>query len=209
MTDYSNLITQEAKKYNHLHNYEYYGRHTPRKKWFSLDSENIFIKTTLDILSNSNTILDIGCGKGSFIDHFYKILGTNIEGVDISGVAVKSRPDLNLKISCASNLPYLNKSFDCVYQFDGMEHIPLELEEKVIEEQFRVAKKYIIHSICTSPDLHHDPMTSSNNLGLAHVNIKDANTWKKVFQKFCSKYNSKIIIFDDSFNEHINLIIKL
>lgn len=209
MTNIKDLLDHESKKYNLLHVRDYYGKHTPRKEWFMKDTKNKFIQKCFSILSKANGILDIGCGKGSFIDHFNSILGVKIEGIDISEVAIKSRPDLNIKLASASNLPYLDKSFDVVYHFDGMEHIPTEIELQVMVEQIRVARKFIIHSICTAPDLYHDPITKVENLGNAHVNLRSNTEWKIFFENHCRAIGAKIIEFDTTFHEHVNLIIEL
>lgn len=208
--DLNNLLEIEAKKYNILHEYGYYGRHTNRRDWFNVESKDSFILKVLDIISKSNNVLDIGCGKGSFMHHFNKVLGvTNIDGIDISQVALDNAdPNLRLTLGSCSDMPYEDNSYDVTYHFDGMEHIPLEIEESTISEQFRVSNKYIIHSICTSPDEHHDGIVNSSDLSDAHINLKTPDEWRKVFTKYCDLHNAKIIEFSTAFDEHVNIIIE-
>lgn len=208
--DVSKLIESERKKYDHIHSTKaYYGRHTPRKDWFTLDSRNEFIQRTFAIIEKSDGILDVGCGKGAFIDHFSKLVkGKKIVGVDISKAAALARKDINIRVSCASSLPFEDSSFDATYHFDGMEHIPVEIEDKVIDEQFRVARKYIIHSLATKEDEYHDKIAKDNNMTDVHINLKDDVQWKEFFLKHCEKHSAELVVFDTSFANHVNVIIK-
>jgi ubiquinone/menaquinone biosynthesis C-methylase UbiE len=208
-----NLLKHESLKYDLLHNIEAYGFSTGRKAWFSKSSTVPFIKKTMSILSNSNRILDVCCGKGSFIDHFNETLNLKIDGIDISKVAVDSRKDLNLVLGSADDLPYSDKSYDCLYHFDGMEHIPIEIEDKVLDEQFRVSSKYIIHCLSIKNDDIHDKYLKTRHEDISmtpvHINIKPSGDWLNIFNQKANQHGWKIIEFDDTaFSHHVSVILE-
>jgi len=205
------LIKVELEKYNALHNRKAYGLETARKKWFTLPSDSKFIRKAIKILSSSDTILDVACGKGSFIDHFKETLNSEIQGIDISNIAVDSRPDLSIDLGSIHRLPYSDNSYDCVYHLDGMEHIPVTLQSKVLDEQFRVAKKFIIHSLSTNIDKRSDEYLKKININTTsvHINLKSFDEWKNFFRKKARENGWKIIEFDCvSFDTQVCIIMK-
>lgn len=205
------LLNKEVEKYNALHELERYGLQTPRTLWFTKPSNIPFIKKVFRILRESNNVLDVACGKGSFIDHFKKLENKKIDGIDLSSTAIAARPDLKITLGSADDLPYSDNSYDCVYQLDGMEHIPVEIEEKVLDEQFRVAKNYIFHSLSTNEDKGHDKHLRSIGIKTTpvHINRKSFVDWKKFFIRKAKEHNWKIIEFDTtSFHTQVCVVMK-
>jgi len=85
----------------------------------------------IDLLTNEisrrgrTTILDIGCGDGSFIINFKEYC--EVFGVDISWRAIKRAKEAGvnaykMNISC-EKLPFENEYFDIVYLGDVIEHL--------------------------------------------------------------------------------------
>lgn len=70
-------------------------------------------------------ILDIGCAKGSFLQHL-KELGWTCVGVDICASSVKAVKDKGmaaLQSDVSEGLPFENGSFDCIFAGEVIEHL--------------------------------------------------------------------------------------
>jgi len=94
----------------------------------------------LDIGKNSS-ILEIGCGIGSFLNSIYNDGYNNIIGIDISKCAVefgkKNTPYLDLRHMDANNLKFSENFFDVCFSFDLVEHL------KNIDSHFRCIRKIL------------------------------------------------------------------
>ncbi len=87
----------------------------------------------------NNTILDIGCGPGGNTV-LLREFGA-VTGLDISDEALKfakNQDFTNLVQADATNLPFLDSSFDIISSLDALEHI--SGDEEVIKGAFRVLK---------------------------------------------------------------------
>lgn len=95
--------------------------------------------------------LDAGCGRGTFVT-YERDIGINAEGFDFSGWAVQN-PYIRCKKEWLRNFdatlkwPYQDSSFDLVTVLDMFEHIYETDIDFVIDEMFRVGKKYIFLQI--------------------------------------------------------------
>ena len=87
----------------------------------------------------NSKLLDIGCGRGEFLDGFSKC-GLNCFGVDQFNHAENYFPKTKLKISDLENekLPYDDNYFDVVFSKSVIEHF--YYPEKLIKEILRVLK---------------------------------------------------------------------
>ncbi|MFC1780525.1 class I SAM-dependent methyltransferase [Patescibacteria group bacterium] len=83
--------------------------------------------------------LEIGCGTGIILNEVNKFAKEAI-GIDLSSGMLEDakKKGLNVKRANATKLPFGDKSFDVVYSFKVLAHIP-EIE-KVISETHRVLK---------------------------------------------------------------------
>ena len=109
------------------------------------------------IPSDVQTILDVGCGNGVFVNTLTDILPgrfDRIVGVDSSKEALKfvkvEKYGANI-----SSLPFTNKSYDLLTSLEVLEHLSQEDFKKGILELQRVAKKYIIITVPNEEDLEH------------------------------------------------------
>lgn len=83
-------------------------------------------------------ILDIGCGKGRYLKHNINIIKSY--GVDISQVLINYCKDNYLvKKGLATNLPFINNTFDGAYSVEVFEHFA-PLIENGLKEAFRILK---------------------------------------------------------------------
>lgn len=87
----------------------------------------------------TGSIIDVGCGRGEFLDNFQKI-GFKVSGVDVSPMI----QNLNGTFTIAQcdfeqePLPFNSNSVDFVFSKSVIEH--LRYPEKVVDECFRVLK---------------------------------------------------------------------
>lgn len=106
-------------------------------------------------LDKDSKVLDVGCGRGTFIGYLCE-LQINAIGFDFSDFAVNnpySRCNKERIIKMDATLPWIygDKSFDLVIVLDLMEHLYLEDIDKVIDEMYRVARKWVFLQIATVP----------------------------------------------------------
>jgi|TARA_B100001971_G_C18236750_1_gene567807 ubiquinone/menaquinone biosynthesis C-methylase UbiE len=90
-------------------------------------------------LKKKSKILEIGCGRGEFLNEFIK-QGIRGYGVDISNYAQSFCPDAKITTTDLENekLPYDDNEFDIIYSKSFIEH--LYYPEKIFEESYRVLK---------------------------------------------------------------------
>lgn len=110
---------------------------TPTKK-------NLFKKFKEIGLSKNAKVLEVGCGSGT-LTHFWKEMGCEIIGLDISDKALEitSRKSLQcVKGDAAEGLPFRNYAFDLVYSDGLLEHF---IDSRpILEEIFRVSGRYVL-----------------------------------------------------------------
>jgi SAM-dependent methyltransferase len=100
---------------------------------------------------NPKNMLDVGAGRGSFIVAAREV-GIEAEGFDFSKWGVSNPcPGCRrewLKLHDATKpWPYPDKSFDLVVALDFFEHIYLDDLQFVIDEMYRVARKWVFLQI--------------------------------------------------------------
>lgn len=104
-------------------------------------------KSGIDSLSGK-TILDIGCGSGSWIQEFIKLGAApeNLAGIDLLDWridAAKHICPVNVRLECSSaqKLEFSDQSFDLVTQFVVFSSIlDSNIRQQVASEMFRVLK---------------------------------------------------------------------
>lgn len=89
--------------------------------------------------SDKVKILEIGSGTIG-ITRFYKGV---IVGIDIEQERY-SNPRLKYLNASATNLPFKDKSFDVVISVDTLEHLSRKQQLKMVNEAYRVSRKYIL-----------------------------------------------------------------
>ena len=91
-------------------------------------------------LSCGDKVLEIGCGRGDFLNAF-KEAGLICSGIDRDLTAINFSPNLEIKICDLEkeNIPYKNEYFDIVYHKSLIEH--LYSPNHLMEETYRVLKK--------------------------------------------------------------------
>ena len=88
--------------------------------------------------SNNISILEVGCGKGRLLEHFYKG-NAKVFGLDLSKNMLASvKKEYNPILGSATAIPLKSNSIDLVYAVEALEQIPNTLN--VVEEMIRVLK---------------------------------------------------------------------
>lgn len=91
------------------------------------------------------TLLDIGCGAGWHL-HWFKNLGLEVKGIDISPYMVKEAREflgdkVDIQVMPAENLEFADNSFDIVTLITVLEFVEDPL--KVLKEALRVSKNRV------------------------------------------------------------------
>lgn len=109
---------------------------------------------------NPINALDVGCGRGTFIGYMRNI-GIKAVGFDFSEWAINNPytrcKNKWIKVHDATKLwPYPDKRFDLVTILDLMEHIYIDDIDFVINEMYRVTKKWVFLQIATVKQGSHE-----------------------------------------------------
>lgn len=105
-----------------------------------------FVKD-LAISLRCTSILEIGCGTGIDLRLFPESM--NIHGVDLNdtalNIAKEKLPNLDIKKSSISDLPFEDSSIDFVFTHQLLNYLDDDILEKGVAEMYRVAKRYIMN----------------------------------------------------------------
>ena len=90
-------------------------------------------------LKSNTSILELGCGRGEFLNEFTKI-GMKTYGIDISDYAKKNCPSSEIKVVdvVKEKIPYPDNYFDVIYSKSFIEHF--YYPEEIFKEAYRVLK---------------------------------------------------------------------
>lgn len=92
------------------------------------------------------SVLDVGCGQGSFTDYALR-WGLHAKGYDFSKFAVESAHHYARKhvfiLDVCKGIPELDSSYDLIFCSDLLEHLPKSKESFVVQEFYRVARKWV------------------------------------------------------------------
>lgn len=130
------------------------------------DSEKFFI---LPIITNLDTVLDIGCAAGGF-SKILKSLNPNIHyiGLDTSKEMINKakilHPDEKFILGNGDTIDFPDNTFDLVLCTSVMHHVPHY--KKLISEIYRVSRKFVILDLprITTEDVRFNSQTDKMNL---------------------------------------------
>jgi ubiquinone/menaquinone biosynthesis C-methylase UbiE len=212
----------EKNKYDFLYSNENtpaqkgkYGDGNHRVEW--LKNNDINANRFLELINLNDNILDIGCGTGGVLAYLSNINSSNTKnffGIDISEIAINKGlqeyneiDNIKLYQGDATDIKNFNKNyFDLVYSLDFFEHIPKNLELKVLNEMIRLSKKYIYSRICIKKETKQDEILLNNGFDYAHINIKSPEEWLKLLLKNNKNFN--LIVFEVE-KDYINFLLKI
>jgi ubiquinone/menaquinone biosynthesis C-methylase UbiE len=123
-----------------LRQYGYGGFYYAPKYW--KDTVDLF--TEHYKLKNNSRILDVGCAKGFMLRDFReKLPNAILSGLDISEYAIRNSDSLvkhDLVIGNATNLPFLDNSFDLIISINTLHNLQIEDCVKALKEIERVGR---------------------------------------------------------------------
>lgn len=133
-----------------------WGYSNPSGEWHGIPPIVGVWKEIFNLNGTSNKMLDVGCGRGQFTAYARRA-GIDAYGFDYSSWAVG-----NKYIGCdttwitchdaTEKWLYEDKSFDLIIVLDVMEHLYNDGDiDKVIDELYRVAGKWVFLQIATVP----------------------------------------------------------
>lgn len=102
-------------------------------------------------LDKNATVLDVGCAKGFMLHDFKQLMpDLTVAGIDISQYAIDNAIDdmrPYVQVGDASELPYLDKSFDLVISINTIHNLPLGRCKKALMEIERVTRSHSFISV--------------------------------------------------------------
>lgn len=138
------------------------------------------------IVPDVRTVLDLGCGDGT-VSNPLTSKGLSVTGVDISAKALQYLEGKGV-LGSLDGLPFPRLFFDMVICAEVLEHLPIEVYEKALQEIERVAGGYII---VTTPNEEHLPASfvKCEHCGFVfhadlHVRTFDRALHRTLFQEF-------------------------
>lgn len=145
----------------------YYRRHFVQyRAWENAIGENI-VKTL-----SPSSIIDLGCGVGSYLEGVLKAGCNDMLGIEISFEKAKAYFVDEIKSyiqygDITTNLN-LNRTFDCVMSFEVAEHIEPESTYAFINNLTQLSDKYIIFTAAPP-----------GQKGTGHINTRNMDFWIK------------------------------
>lgn len=131
---------------------DHWGYKNPNGEWHGCDPIVKAWKKIFNLNSNSK-VLDVGCGRGTFVGYLRKV-GIETFGFDFSQWAIDHpytgcKKDWIRVHDATKQFPYGGCPFDLVIVLDLMEHLYVDDIDKVIDEIYRVCKKWVFLQIAT------------------------------------------------------------
>jgi len=165
------------KKYND----KYYHRHYHEYRiWENQVGNNIYKKL------KPQSIIDLGCGVGSYLEGAFKAGCEDIKGIEISYDDVQ-------KYIVNSIFPYISygditenilikEKFDCVLSIEVAEHIDPQKTDNFIKSLINCSKKHII--LTAAPP---------GQRGTGHINLREKSFWIKAIEEKGAVYNEELV----------------
>jgi len=113
--------------------------------------ESNFLKKACEKIDQKKIkVLDVACGTGRMLPEIFSIekeveyygLDTSKEMTDILKKRAKLiKKDVKIYLKDALKMPFKDNTFDIVYSFHLLWHIPFKEQKKIVDEMLRVTKK--------------------------------------------------------------------
>lgn len=139
------------------------------------------ISEILKYKNEIDSIIDVGTGQGEFCKWSANNLCNEVYGLDFA--FTPSNKNLDDKITYfrgfAHDLPLKDKQVDALSSFDMLEHLLEEDVDNVLDEFYRVTKKYFFFSICDR-----DSLFMKELVGSLHPTVKSLDWWVNKIEKY-------------------------
>jgi len=135
-----------------------------------------------------DSVLDIGCGNGSFLakcktNNFTRCVGTDLATLDLG--LIKKVEGVEYKNTAASELKFNEGEFDLVTSFECLEHVHEDEVDITLDKMFKFTKNFL----CLSIAHRESGETTVEGVNL-HLTVKPWHWWEKklkergyIFQK--------------------------
>ncbi len=188
--------------------------------------KNIFNLQKCHTDSGLCKVLDIGCGRGQFVTYLRDVM-VEAWGFDFSEFAIKNPYPRCQRGWCivhdaVKTWPYGDNAFDLTLALDIMEHIYLDDLDFVIDEMYRVSKKYVFLqvAVCGSGGLQGQvgfngyilkkgdvvPVELESMAVAGHVTVKDRQFWINKLLKDTNGNERKWKVRDDMVLDFISKV---
>jgi len=163
------------------YNEKYYKRHLDQYRLW----QNNVGKSIVENFE-ANSILDLGCGVGSYLEGAKQSGCSDIMGIELNYDKAKNymvdEVKNNIKKGDITSNLNIDKQFDCCISFEVAEHIVPEGTEGFVKNLTEHSKKYIILSAAPP-----------GQPGTGHINLKPQHFWIDKIQENNFLYKASLI----------------
>lgn len=152
------------------------------------------------------SVLDVGCGKGSFIDHALRA-GMLAKGYDFSEYAIKDPHNYArghiFQADVSEGIKEEDLSFDLVFCSDMLEHIKKSKAEFVVKELLRISRKYVFLQFPViqkdeevfNAEVHDKSHPLYTHFMIAgHLNMEYRSWWDTIFSRNKAKIREDLVV---------------
>lgn len=148
------------------------------------------IPLTLGMIPNDvDSILDVGCGDGTFL-HSIDSVAVKV-GLDISHTTLRLAETGHRVLASSDILPFRENEFDIVVSTEVLEHLPPVVFEAARSEMQRVAKRHILISVPFHEDLARKQARCPRCGHIFHIHLHlrsfDLSNLERIFPYYCLK----------------------
>lgn len=157
-----------------LYNDEFFAWHLQYAREYSIKTMDWYIDTF-----KPNSVVDFGCGIGSYLESCYNKGVEKFVGYDIGGeYAKKYTPSFlheHIHYLDCTKLIVTEQKFDCVMTFETIEHIDPNGNDVFIDNLVNATNKEIGKILFTGAPPEQD--------GCGHINCQEKSFWIDMFEK--------------------------
>lgn len=145
-------------------------------------------------LNENDTVLDIGCGKGSLLRELNEIFGIVPYGLDISEYAYEDAFfHGEFRIGDCKRLPYASKSFDFTYSINTFHNLGYKDLKQAIREMVRVSKDKSY--ICVESYRNEEELCNLQCWALTCQSFYKPDDWLQIYEDCGYKGDYEFIYF--------------
>lgn len=161
------------------------------------------------------SIFDAGCGQGSFVDYAIRC-GFVSKGCDFSKFAVDSAHHYSkgfvYQCDVTKGIPEESESYDVVFSSDMLEHLPKSKERFVMEEFYRITRKWIflqfpvVSNVRDVFDIEihgEDHPLYAHFMIAGHLNMQLRSWWDYLFKEIGFVIRDDLVMDDKGFRWHV------
>jgi len=136
---------------------------------------------------NVSSLIDVGCGGGEFCHLAQESLPqlTRVVGVDRSQAALKY-VRTEKALADIAELPFADREFDAAVSLEVLEHLPISIFDKAVEELARVADRQVLVTVPNSERLSRNaaqcPACKTRFNRTLHMRSFDATAMRRLFE---------------------------